>query len=70
MDAKYIGNYYYYYLRGFYNAFIGIQYMMLDAVQLLRAKYPTAIVSVTGHSLGASIATHALVFLVHVCIIS
>jgi hypothetical protein len=43
--------------KGFYNAEQGIISKMLSAVQSLKAKFPSYTVVVTGHSLGAALAT-------------
>ena len=44
-------------------AYQEVEKQMMDAYQALRAKYPSAQLVVSGHSLGAAVATHALVHL-------
>lgn len=47
--------------RGFYTSFLDVEPQLIDAVKPLLAKYPTASLLVTGHSLGAALATFAAV---------
>jgi hypothetical protein len=45
--------------RGFYDAYLGLSYQVIDAVRGYLRDHPDATIQVTGHSLGASIATFA-----------
>ena len=47
--------------RGFYTSFLDVEPQLIAAVKPLLAKYPTASLLVTGHSLGAALATFAAV---------
>lgn len=45
--------------EGFYNSYQGLSYQVIDAVTAYLKDHPTAELSITGHSLGASYATFA-----------
>jgi hypothetical protein len=44
---------------GFYTAYSSVSYTLLKAVRALLAKYPSASILITGHSLGGALATFA-----------
>lgn len=45
---------------GFYTAYVEIRPTIVNLIQKLRGKYPSASITVTGHSLGGALAAHAI----------
>ena len=50
--------------QGFYFSYLDLQSQVLNSLDLLRKNYPNALISVTGHSLGAAISVLCAIDLV------
>eukprot|EP01038_Epipyxis_sp_PR26KG_P005660 gene5660-7816_t len=51
--------------KGFYQSYLSASSAVLSLVKQYQASYPSATLSVTGHSLGAAMAAHCMADLVH-----
>ena len=51
--------------QGFYNTFTSVASTVLNLTQTLRTSYPSASISITGHSLGAALAAHCAAEFTH-----